>query len=172
MIRTLALLLVCIVIATLAIVAGCGGKDEIIIKPQREAGTMRGNVISIVNEAPITNAKVHLISSPFTAGTEEDTFAVTTYTDKIGWYTAAIPYGNIVVVVTQDGYKHPDPQLWSLSPGGAGRLDFTLVPGENKDEIDPRIHDPFCLMCHYQVNIPDTDNDGKSAYPPEGTGKG
>lgn len=172
MIRTLALLLVCIVIATLALVAGCGGKDQIIIKPQRESGTMRGNVISIVNEEAVSSAKVHLISSPFTAGTEEDIFAVTTYTDKYGWYTAAIPYGNVVVVVIKDGYKQPDPQLWCLSPGGDGRLDFSLVPGENKDEVDPRIHDPFCLMCHYQVLIPDPNGDGKSAYPPEGTGKG
>ena len=172
MIRTLALLLVCFVLATLVLVTGCGGQNQIIINPQREPGTMSGYVKSIVNDSPVGLAKVHLISSPFTEGTEGETVSTTVYTDQFGRYTTSIPFGRIVVVVLKDGYKPPDPQLWCLSPAGDGRLDFTLVPGENTQEIDPRIHDPFCLTCHYQVQIPDTDNDGKSAYPPEGTGKG
>jgi hypothetical protein len=159
-------------VATVALIVGCGGEDTIIIQPQREPGTMRGTVISIVNDEPVPMAKVHLISKPFADGSAEETFSTTTYTDEQGWYNAVIPFGKIIVVVTKDGFKRPDPQLWSLSPGGDGRLNFTLVPGENNEEIDPRIHDPFCQLCHYNVPIPDPDNDGKSAYPPEGTGEG
>ena len=172
LIRTLALLVVCAVIAALALVAGCGGENQIIVQPQREPGTMRGTVISIVGDEPVTFAKVHIISRPFMDGTLEETFSGTTYTDEQGWYNAIIPYGRIIVVVNKNGFKRPDPQLWSLSPGGDGRLNFVLVPGENNDEIDPRIHDPFCQMCHYNYQIPDPDTDGQSAYPPAGTGSG
>jgi len=172
LIRTLALLAVCSVLVALALVTGCGGEDTIIILPQRDPGTMRGNVTSIVNDEPVSFARVHIISTPFTGGTEEEKFSTTTFTDGQGWFNSVIPYGRIVVIVTKDGFKRPDPQLWSLSPGGDGRLDFQLVPGENEDEVDPRIHDPFCQLCHYNNQIPDPDNDGKEAYPPAGTGSG
>lgn len=172
MIRTLALLAVCSVLVALALVTGCGGDDTIIIQPQREPGTMRGNVTSIVNDEPVAFARIHIISTPFTDTTLEATFSTTTYTDGLGWYNAVVPFGRIIVVATKDGFKRPDMQLWSLSPGGDGRLNFLLVPGENNNEVDPRIHDPFCQLCHYQVQIPDQDNDGKEAYPPAGTGSG
>ncbi len=171
--RTLALLAVCSVLVALALVTGCGGENTIIIQPQRESGTIRGTVASIVNDDPVPQALVHVISSPFTEGSEEETFSTTTYTDAQGRYTTTIPYGKIVVVVMKNGYKRPDAQLWSLSPGGNGRLDFMLVPGEDlTDEVDPRIHDPFCQLCHYEFQIPNPNNDGKEAYPPEGTGSG
>jgi hypothetical protein len=172
LIRTLALLAVCAVLIGLALVTGCGGENTIIIEPQREPGTMRGTVISIVNDEPVPYARVHVISTPFTDVTLEETFSTTTYTDGQGWYNAVIPYGRIIVIATKDGFKRPDAQLWSLSPGGDGRLNFMLIPGENNDEIDPRIHDPFCQLCHYSTAIPDKDNDGKGAYPPAGTGGG
>ena len=134
---------------------------------------MRGSVISIVNDEPVANARVHLISRPFIEGNNEETLSFSTFTDANGRYNASLPYGKIIVVVSKSGYKNPDPQLWSLSPGGDGKLDFSIVPGEAKEgELDPRIHDPFCQMCHYNTQIPDPDNDGKKAYPPEGTGKG
>jgi hypothetical protein len=170
--RTLAIILACSILVTLALVMGCSSSEEIIMTPQREPGTVRGVVTSVVADQPLPYTKVHIISSPFVGGNEGETVSAITFTDENGWYNYNIPHGKIVVVVTKDGYKKPDAKMWSLSPGGDGRLDFVLVPGEDTDEIDPRIHDAFCLTCHYQYLIPDPDSDGQEAYPPEGTGKG
>ena len=170
--RTLAIILAFSILLTLALVMGCSGSKDIILAPQRTPGGMRGVVTSIVADIPIPNAKVHVISSPFTEGTEGETVSTTVYTDDTGWYNTTIPYGKVVVIVVKDDYKNPDPKIWSLSPGGSGRLDFVLVPGENLDQVDNRIHDPFCLQCHYKIQIPDPNDDGGSAFPPTGTGEG
>ncbi len=170
--RKLAIVLACSFLVSLGLFMGCSGSEQIVIAPQRDPGIIRGNVLNIVGDQPVLNATVHIISSPFTDGTESEVVSVTTATDGTGWYTANVPHGRIVVVVSKNGFKRPDPQLWSLSPGGNGRLDFVLVPGENNDDIDPRIHDPFCITCHYEYQIPDPDDDNREAWPPEGTGEG
>lgn len=170
--RTLAIVLAFTILTSLALVLGCSTSKDIVLTPLREPGGMRGVITNIVADKPIANAKVHIISSPYIEGAEGETVSTTTYTDENGWYNSTIAYGKVVVVVTKDGFKNPDPQLWSLSPGGNGRLDFIMVPGENLDQVDPRIHDPFCLLCHYEIEIPDPDDDGISAYPPTGTGGG
>jgi hypothetical protein len=170
--RTLAIILAFSILISLALVLGCSSSKDIVLTPQREAGSMRGAITNIVGDLPLANTKVHIISSPFTEGAESETVSTTTYTDENGWYNSDISYGRVVVVVTKDGFKDPDPQLWSLSPGGNGRLDFVMIPGENLDQVDPRLHDPYCLLCHYGIQIPDPNDDGKGAYPPKGTGEG
>jgi hypothetical protein len=170
--RTLAIVLACSILLSLGLFMGCSGSDQIVIAPQRDPGAIRGNVINIVGDKPVANATVHIISSPFTEGSEGEVVSVNTITDNLGWYNVTVPHGRIVVVVDKGGFKRPDPQLWSLSPGGNGRMDFIMVPGENNDDIDPRIHDAFCITCHYEYQIPDPDDDDRDAWPPEGTGKG
>ena len=123
-----------VILLVIAVVPACSDSDDNAIAPgTRTVGTIQGLVYDIATGDPIDNAVVTISSTPFatdTTGTSKITVKTSTNPDG-SFMRTDISNGVITVRVTHDGYKTPDAQTWSLSPGGAGTFRFDMAPGQD-----------------------------------------
>jgi len=143
------LLLLAVLVLGLIVMPSCSGDDDGITPGMRAAGTIFGRVYDITSGDPLADVTVRISSMAYEvdiAGAGQ-VIRVTT-TDQNGFFSRAdIPNGFIEVKANKDGFRTPESQFWSLSPGGSGEFRFDMAPGE-----DP---------------VPEFEGDEQWAWPPD-----
>jgi hypothetical protein len=141
--------LVAVLILGLLVSSACSSDDDAVTPGMRAAGTITGRIFDVASGDPLGNVVVRISSMPYEVDvTGTGQIIRETATDGDGYFTRTdIPNGFIEVKVSKDGYRTPESQFWSLSPGGTGEFRFDMAPGE-----DP---------------VPEFEGDEQWARPPE-----
>jgi hypothetical protein len=142
------LLLLAVLVVGLFILPACTGDNDGILLGVRTAGTIFGRVFDTTTDNPVDNVRVRISSTPYEVDTTgSGQVIIETSTDMNGNFNRTdIPNGFIEVKVNRDGYRTPESQFWSLSPGGTGEFRFDIAPG-----LDP---------------VPEFEGDEQWARPP------
>ncbi len=127
------LLLLAVLVVGLFIFPACTGDNDGILLGVRAAGTIFGRVFDITTDDPLDNVRVRISSTPYEVDTTgSGQIIIETTTDMNGNFNRTdIPNGFIEVKISRDGYRTPESQFWSLSPGGTGEFRFEIAPGED-----------------------------------------
>jgi len=125
--------------------------------PNRPAGTVQGTVISSVDNRPIPNATIIVVSDVGPTGgfPDNNKFTFGSLTNVEGVYIAPnTPVGLLTVRAYAKGFRSSTPVQYALAADGKVVLDFTLSPGEaptsdgsaydpDKENKDDRIAFPY-----------------------------
>lgn len=129
------IILLALLALALLLVPACGD-DNGTTPTVRLPGTILGRVVDVALEEPLPNCTITITSEPFvtdTSGTGKAVLKMSTDADG-AFFRDDVPNGKVTIEVKLDGYRTPDPEMWSLSPGGIGEFLFKLAPGEDPPE--------------------------------------
>jgi len=145
-------LMVAALFMLILVVPACSDDDDGTAPGVRTTGTIQGDVFDVAADEPLSGATVTITSEPFaTAPSGTTPVTMTTTTGVNGNFAVTnVPNGFVTVEVRKDGYRTPESQTWSLTPGGTGDFTFEMAPGE-----DP---------------VPEFEGDEQNARPPEWEG--
>jgi carboxypeptidase family protein len=112
------------------------------IRGVSNTGTLAGVVTE--NGAPLANADVVVLGTPYTGGGEKNVFDHF-HTDAAGAYGGTLPAGNYTVRANKDGHLFgtPDPANVTVTAGGTTTQNFDLpVPGQLVVSVKDEANNP------------------------------